>query len=461
MRQLDIRELIAQARGSEESWRFRDEASAEERGERVIAMAEEDREMVRRRPVSSSARSCSATRRSTRGDRRDGEKGRESTIRANTAGRAQAARSFRRRREAPRLNLTPSPRIRTCVRMEIACVMVPEAVLRAVGEERRSCPARTSGRTSCGGSRGSARRSSRSGRGRRSSRSTACAGSTAAGARGWSRRRGAAAAMPVADRGRPDPLRRLRRRRRRRGGRPRRRPARVPRPAAGRRPDPAPRPRRARGGGPGRDPGAARHRHPGRARRPRPGQVADRFGPPGLRRPAARPRRGAAAAHPPSPRGARPPRSSCRKGPPAASSSAPSSCSSTASSPPRSARAARARRCASAPCSATAAAGASSRGWAGRPPRRGSCARVLAPRLEALPAPAIALRLRAIALGPPVGDQLELSVRRPGAAPPSPRRGGARGPRRAGGRGAAQGPRRSTPPPACPERRAVLTPFRP
>jgi protein ImuB len=36
---------------------------------------------------------------------------------------------------------------------------------------------------------------------------------------------------------------------------------------------------------------------------------------------------------------------------------------------------------------------------------------VLTPRLEALPGPAAALRLRAIGLGPPVGDQLELSVR--------------------------------------------------
>ncbi|HXS32868.1 MAG TPA: hypothetical protein VN758_03720 [Solirubrobacterales bacterium] len=36
---------------------------------------------------------------------------------------------------------------------------------------------------------------------------------------------------------------------------------------------------------------------------------------------------------------------------------------------------------------------------------------VLAPRLEALPGPASALRLRALGLGPPVGDQLELSVR--------------------------------------------------
>jgi protein ImuB len=36
---------------------------------------------------------------------------------------------------------------------------------------------------------------------------------------------------------------------------------------------------------------------------------------------------------------------------------------------------------------------------------------VLTPRLEALPGPVAALRLRALGLGPPVGDQLELSVR--------------------------------------------------
>jgi protein ImuB len=36
---------------------------------------------------------------------------------------------------------------------------------------------------------------------------------------------------------------------------------------------------------------------------------------------------------------------------------------------------------------------------------------VLGPRLEALPGPVATLRLRALALGPPVGDQLELSVR--------------------------------------------------
>ena len=36
---------------------------------------------------------------------------------------------------------------------------------------------------------------------------------------------------------------------------------------------------------------------------------------------------------------------------------------------------------------------------------------VLGPRLETLPGPVAALRLRALGLGPPVGDQLELSVR--------------------------------------------------
>lgn len=36
---------------------------------------------------------------------------------------------------------------------------------------------------------------------------------------------------------------------------------------------------------------------------------------------------------------------------------------------------------------------------------------VLTTRLETLPGPVAALRLRALALGPPAGDQLELSVR--------------------------------------------------
>jgi len=47
---------------------------------------------------------------------------------------------------------------------------------------------------------------------------------------------------------------------------------------------------------------------------------------------------------------------------------------------------------------------------------------VLAPRLEALPSPATALRLRAVGLGPPAADQLELSV---GGEEPRRRRLGA------------------------------------
>ncbi|HEV2728019.1 MAG TPA: hypothetical protein VGV34_06970, partial [Solirubrobacterales bacterium] len=47
---------------------------------------------------------------------------------------------------------------------------------------------------------------------------------------------------------------------------------------------------------------------------------------------------------------------------------------------------------------------------------------VLAPRLEELPGPATALRLRAVGLGPPARDQLELSV---GGAEPRRRRLGA------------------------------------
>ncbi len=52
--------------------------------------------------------------------------------------------------------------------------------------------------------------------------------------------------------------------------------------------------------------------------------------------------------------------------------------------------------------------------------------RLLAPRLEALPGPATALRLRALGLGPPAGDQLELAV---GGEEPRRRRLGAGGPR--------------------------------
>ncbi len=64
---------------------------------------------------------------------------------------------------------------------------------------------------------------------------------------------------------------------------------------------------------------------------------------------------------------------------------------------------------------------------------------VLMPRLESLPGPATALRLRAIGLGPPDADQLELLGRRRGAAAAAARGSGARGPLGAGDRGAAEG----------------------
>jgi protein ImuB len=84
--------------------------------------------------------------------------------------------------------------------------------------------------------------------------------------------------------------------------------------------------------------------------------------------------------------------------------------------------------------------------------------RLLAPRLEALPGPAAALRLRALGFGPPVGDQLELAI---GGVEPRRRRLGAavREVR------AAQGPEallRILPVDAAsrvPERWAMLTPF--
>lgn len=85
---------------------------------------------------------------------------------------------------------------------------------------------------------------------------------------------------------------------------------------------------------------------------------------------------------------------------------------------------------------------------------------VLAPRLEALPAPASALRLRAIALGPPVGDQMELSVR--GSEQRHHRLGEAvREVRSAQGAEALLKVLPVDPASRVPERRAVLTPFRP
>jgi protein ImuB len=86
--------------------------------------------------------------------------------------------------------------------------------------------------------------------------------------------------------------------------------------------------------------------------------------------------------------------------------------------------------------------------------------RVLAPRLEALPAPASALRLRAVALGPPVGDQLELSVR--GQEQRRHRLGEAvREVRAAQGAEALLKILPVDPASRIPERRAILTPFRP
>ena len=59
---------------------------------------------------------------------------------------------------------------------------------------------------------------------------------------------------------------------------------------------------------------------------------------------------------------------------------------------------------------------------------------------EALPGPATALRLRALGLGPPAARPARARGRRRGAAPAPPRRRGARGPRRAGRGGAAEDP---------------------
>lgn len=83
---------------------------------------------------------------------------------------------------------------------------------------------------------------------------------------------------------------------------------------------------------------------------------------------------------------------------------------------------------------------------------------VLAPRLEALPAPAVTLRLRALALGPAVGDQLELSIR--GQEARRRRLGDAvREVRAAQGAEALLKVLQVDPASRVPERRAVLTPF--
>jgi protein ImuB len=83
---------------------------------------------------------------------------------------------------------------------------------------------------------------------------------------------------------------------------------------------------------------------------------------------------------------------------------------------------------------------------------------ILAPRLEALPAPAVTLRLRAIALGPPPGDQLELSAR--GQEQRRRRLAGAvREVRSAQGAEALLKVLPVDPASRVPERRAVLTPY--
>jgi protein ImuB len=83
---------------------------------------------------------------------------------------------------------------------------------------------------------------------------------------------------------------------------------------------------------------------------------------------------------------------------------------------------------------------------------------VLAPRLESLPGPVTALRLRAVGLGPPAADQLELAV---GGAEPRRRRLGAavREVRSAQGAEALLKVLPLAPDSRVPERWAALTPF--
>ena len=86
--------------------------------------------------------------------------------------------------------------------------------------------------------------------------------------------------------------------------------------------------------------------------------------------------------------------------------------------------------------------------------------RVLAPRLESLPAPATLLRLRALSLGPATGDQMELAVR--GEAHRRHRLADAvREVRAAQGAQALLKVLPVDPGSRVPERRAILTPYRP
>jgi protein ImuB len=83
---------------------------------------------------------------------------------------------------------------------------------------------------------------------------------------------------------------------------------------------------------------------------------------------------------------------------------------------------------------------------------------VLAPRLEALPAPAVTLRLRALALGPPATEQMELSIR--GQEARRRRLSAAvREVRAAQGAEALLKVLQVNPASRVPERRAILTPF--
>ena len=312
--------------------------------------------------------------------------------------------------------------------------------------------------------RRSAPRSSRSGRGRPSSRSTGCAGSTAATAPGCWRRRGGRSATGRGSGVGADPAWPPTPLPERRGGaaarrcRPRGCSA-LPRArcrsrscaTGSRRRSARPRSWSSRCERLGIETlGAlARHlRRPGR--RPlRPARPARRCG-----SPAARTSRCARAARTRS----WPSRSSCRKGPPGASSIAPWSCWSTACwrRPQR-----RGRTLLGLRLGALLAGGGS---WSveqglGRPSASARVLRtVLAPRLEALPGPATALRLRALGLGPPAADQLELAV---GGEEPRRRRLGAavREVRAAQGAEALLRILPVDPASRVPERWAVLTPF--
>jgi protein ImuB len=83
---------------------------------------------------------------------------------------------------------------------------------------------------------------------------------------------------------------------------------------------------------------------------------------------------------------------------------------------------------------------------------------LLTPRLEALPAPAVSLRLRALGLGPRVGDQLELTIR--GEEARRRRLGAAvREVRAAQGGDALLKVLPIDPGSRVPERRAILTPY--